>query len=127
MKRLEGKVALITGGGAGIGAAAARVFHEEGARVMIVDAKAPGSPDARFETFVADVADEAKAFTAVERAMKAFRRPDVLVNKAPMRNYASLSPPPHDQREAAGGGDLIGAAKHCKGALPARPAPGKPA
>ncbi len=125
MKRLEGKVALITGGGAGIGAAAARVFHEEGARVMIVDAKAPGSPDARFETFVADVADEAKAFTAVERAMKAFGRLDVLVNNASMRNYASLAAASRDEWQAVVGVNLIGAANYCKAALPALRASGK--
>ena len=90
MKRLEGKVALITGGGEGIGAATARVFRDEGARVLIVDVKAAETPDPRFETFVADVADEAKAFEAVERVMKAFGRLDVLVNNASMRNYASL-------------------------------------
>src|SRR5258706_4665909 len=125
MKRLEGKVALITGGGAGIGAAAARVFQEEGARVMIVDAKAAGSPDAPFETFVADVADEAKAFTAVERAMKAFGRLDVLVNNASMRNYASLAAASRDEWQAVVGVNLIGAANYCKAALPALRASGK--
>lgn len=37
MSRLEGKVAIVTGGGSGIGEAAVRLFAEEGARVLVMD------------------------------------------------------------------------------------------
>lgn len=52
MQRLEGKVALVTGAGSGIGAATARMFAQEGARI--------GALDFRADT-VTNVADEIKA------------------------------------------------------------------
>ena len=119
MKRLEGKVALITGGGSGIGAATARLFREEGAQVLIVDSNAGAASDAGIETFIADVAKEAKAVEAVDRALQLFGRLDVLVNNASMRNYASLADASPEEWQAVVGVNLIGAANYCKAALPA--------
>lgn len=116
MKRLQGKVALVTGGGAGIGAAAARLFHAEGAQVVVVD-QDPSEQD--FLTLVADVADEAAAARAVERTLESFGRLDVLVNNAAMRNYSAIADATPSEWQAVLAVNLGGAANYCRAALPA--------
>jgi meso-butanediol dehydrogenase/(S,S)-butanediol dehydrogenase/diacetyl reductase len=130
--RLEGKVALITGGGAGIGAATARLFCREGAAVMLVDANAEALaataaqlPGARVLRCVADVSDEAAARQAVQQALDAFGRLDVVVNNAAMRNYAALADATPAEWQAMVGVNLVGTANYCKAALPALRRSGK--
>jgi NAD(P)-dependent dehydrogenase (short-subunit alcohol dehydrogenase family) len=86
--RLEGKVALITGGGSGMGKVAAELFAREGASVVLTDvndAAGGATADAIGERglFVhADISDEADARTMVEAAVDRFGRLDVLYNNA---------------------------------------------
>ena len=84
--RLANKACLVTGGGAGIGAAARRLFRREGAKVFTVDVAAGDGVD-----FVADVADPARAHDAVEAALDTLGGLDVLVCNAAMRNYSALA------------------------------------
>lgn len=79
--RLENRVALVTGGGSGIGAAAARRFAKEGAAVGVVDyrveaaravADAIKADGGRAEAFEADVRDEAQIAAAVRGTAEAF-------------------------------------------------------
>ena len=130
MARLDDKAALVTGGGAGIGAAAARIFCQEGAAVTLVDTNADALaatveaigravPGARLAQFVADVSDEAAAARAVQHALAAFGRLDVLVNNAAMRNHAVLADATPAEWQAMLGVNLVGCANYCKAALPA--------
>ena len=98
--RLAGKVALITGGGGGIGEATARLFHEEGASVMIVDldgdaarAAARGiDPDGeRTGAIAADLTHEAEAERAVTETVAQFGRLDVLANVAAVRVHGPVT------------------------------------
>jgi NAD(P)-dependent dehydrogenase (short-subunit alcohol dehydrogenase family) len=91
VKRLEGKVALITGAGSGIAKAASRIFADEGARIVIAEidrergratealVKAAGGEALFVET---DVTDEASAKRAVDAAVERYGKLDVLYNCA---------------------------------------------
>jgi NAD(P)-dependent dehydrogenase (short-subunit alcohol dehydrogenase family) len=77
--RLEGKVCVITGAASGIGATSARLFADEGAKVVGVDRV----EDAEGELAIqADVTDEDQVRGVYERAKEEFGRIDVLFNNA---------------------------------------------
>ena len=87
--RLEGKVALITGGGTGIGAAIAKRFVEEGAKVCItgrriemLDKVAQSLPAEKVTTCSGDVSMYEDVIEMVTAALKLEGRIDVLVNNA---------------------------------------------
>jgi 2-hydroxycyclohexanecarboxyl-CoA dehydrogenase len=109
--RLKNKVALITGGGAGIGAATAKLFRKEGAKVFVVD-KDGGD-------LVGDVSDPKVAAMAVTRAVKKFGRLDILVNNAAMRNYSAVADATPEEWRAVLDVNLLGAAAFARAALPA--------
>lgn len=91
MGRMDGKIAFLTGGGAGIARACARAFVAEGAKVALVDINAEVGRAAEQEIrdaggeaiFIeADVTREESVQAAMERHAQHFGRLDVLVNCA---------------------------------------------
>ncbi|AKJ03493.1 short-chain dehydrogenase/reductase SDR [Archangium gephyra] len=90
-RRLEGKAALVTGAGSGIGRAAAAVFAREGARVIVSDVNVPGGAEtvaaiqkqggeARF--IRCDISKPAEVEALIRGAVEAFGRLDCAVNNA---------------------------------------------
>jgi NAD(P)-dependent dehydrogenase (short-subunit alcohol dehydrogenase family) len=86
--KLDGKVAVITGGASGIGAAAVRLFVEEGCRVVIVDVQDDKGARLAVELgkssayLHADVSRESDVSGAVAHALSRFGRLDCLYNNA---------------------------------------------
>lgn len=86
MRGLTDKVVLITGGGSGIGAASARRFATEGARVVVADLNGDAAADVAREigghAVHGDIADPDDAERMVREAVTRFGRLDVLHNNA---------------------------------------------
>jgi 3alpha(or 20beta)-hydroxysteroid dehydrogenase len=97
MARLEGKVAIVTGGARGMGAATCRLFVAEGARVVIADVlEEQGEALARqlgdAERFMRlDVADEANWTRVAQATTEQFGRIDVLVNNAAVLVFGGIT------------------------------------
>jgi NAD(P)-dependent dehydrogenase (short-subunit alcohol dehydrogenase family) len=84
---LDGKVAVITGAGAGVGKGIARVFAREGAKVLAVDFSGAQNGTAAdlgagVVPFQADVSSEREIEAMFARALQIFGRVDALVNNA---------------------------------------------
>ena len=92
MDRLQGKVAIVTGAGSGIGRAVAIAFAKEGAKVVVNDRRTDGQGEATVEAIhasggqaiyvSADVSREDDVKRLVASAVEAFGRLDVMVNNA---------------------------------------------
>jgi NAD(P)-dependent dehydrogenase (short-subunit alcohol dehydrogenase family) len=104
--RLEGRVAIVTGGGHGIGRAYVGRLAQEGAKVVIaeIDAAAAGRVAAELSArghqalaVATDVAERASVEEMARRAVAAFGRIDVLVNNAAIFATVPMSREPFDK------------------------------
>ena len=91
MGKLDGKVAVITGGGTGIGKAIGKALAEEGCDIVLAARNAARLDESAAEIAAlgvrtlavpTDVAQESEVIALFERAMAEFRRVDLLVNNA---------------------------------------------
>jgi 3(or 17)beta-hydroxysteroid dehydrogenase len=123
MGKMDGKVALITGGASGLGAEDARVLAREGAKVVITDVQDALGAEVAAEIpgclyLHHDVRDEARWGEVVAEAVAAFGRLDVLVNNAGLVKFGTVEDLSYAdfklQTEVMLDGSFLG----CKAAIP---------
>jgi NAD(P)-dependent dehydrogenase (short-subunit alcohol dehydrogenase family) len=98
--RLDGRIAIVTGGGAGIGRAICVRLAAEGARVAVLDVDGETAAAATAEIVAsggdalaisADIADPDQVTRAIARVERDLGRIDILVNNAGVRHVASIA------------------------------------
>jgi 3-oxoacyl-[acyl-carrier protein] reductase len=112
---LQGKVAAVTGGGAGIGRAICRRFAKDGARVAVLDVNAQAAQETVDEiggglAIQADVSDSAAVDTAFARIEQDLGELSILVNNAGATgaaHIARVAPLAERQREEAATGRVV--------------------
>lgn len=106
MGLLEGKTALITGGGTGIGREIAKKFYDEGAAVVLCgrrkekldEAVAAIAPDgARAHAIPADITREEDIVRLIDETVAATGRLDILVNNAGVMRFGALHETPSEE------------------------------
>jgi meso-butanediol dehydrogenase/(S,S)-butanediol dehydrogenase/diacetyl reductase len=104
MAKFTDRTVVVTGGASGIGAAAVRLFHAEGAAVVIIDADEPAAGRLASElgpertlAMKVDVGDPAQTQAAIDGAQSRFGKLDVLVNSAGIRDTHPVLELPSDR------------------------------
>ena len=134
--RMAGRVALVTGGGGGIGEATGRLFAEEGAAVALLDADAAAVeaaagtirtavPGAEILALAGDVTRERDVRGLIDGAAARWGALHTLVNVAGVRVYAPLADADAADWERIIGVNVLGTAHCCKAALPRLRAAGR--
>ncbi|GAA2816490.1 SDR family NAD(P)-dependent oxidoreductase [Kribbella solani] len=113
----DGLVAVVTGGGSGIGAATARELTARGARVAALDLDPSGTPDGVLG-ITADVTDDASVRAAVRQVADTFGRIDIVVNNAGIGAQGTIEDNPDDQWQRVFDVNVMGAVRLSRAALP---------
>ncbi|MGI5287250.1 SDR family NAD(P)-dependent oxidoreductase [Nonomuraea polychroma] len=107
--------AIVTGGGSGIGLAAATLFAERGMKVACLDLTPPGEP---FIGIKVDVTDDAGVRAAVAEAAERLGGVDVLVNNAGIGAQGTIEDNPDSEWQRVFDVNVLGMVRVARAALP---------
>ena len=130
-RRLEGRVAIVTGAGRGIGRATVRRLRDEGATIVAVELRSEYAAELGEElgaphlVVPGDIADEATAVQAATLARATFGRIDILVNNAAVHHTADLDELTGDEIHRILGINLVSQFFTCKHVVPVMVAQGR--
>jgi NAD(P)-dependent dehydrogenase (short-subunit alcohol dehydrogenase family) len=114
----DGLVAVVTGGGSGIGLATARLLAARGARVAVLDLDPAAAAAGGAVALVADVADEGSVRAAVAAAAGRLGGVDVLVNNAGVGAVGTVEDNPYEEWRRVLDVNLLGVVRTTRAALP---------
>lgn len=117
MGEFEGLVAVVTGGGSGIGAATARLLLARGARVAVLDRDVAGAPEGTL-ALPCDVTDAAAVDAAVETVAASYGGIDVVVNNAGIGATGDVAANPDEEWHRVLDVNVVAMARVTRAALP---------
>ena len=118
MSFLSGRVALVTGGSKGIGAAIVRGLADAGASVVSTSRSGGASDNDRVRQIRADVRTPADATRSVQEAVTVFGGLDILVNNAGVGAFANVADMSDDEWRAVIETNVSGVFYCCRAAIP---------
>ncbi len=117
--KIDGEVAIVTGGSSGIGKSIAKRFKKEGLEVLIGDISGKESAERIDCDFVeCDVSDPDQVENLVDQAVDKYGRLDIMVNNAGIGSQASIQEMDIDDYHSIRSVDLDGVVYGCKFAAP---------
>ena len=118
MTQLTGRVALVTGGSKGIGAAIAAALASGGASVASTSRSGSGAAGPNLRQIIADVRNPADVTRAVDETVAQFGGLDILVNNAGVGHFANVADMALDQWRDILDTNLSGVFHFCHAAIP---------